>query len=343
MKQMLFFLILLTSVTAKGQTSSPSMTDSVKVFLDKSLQILQQNAINRDSVDWNALRSRVYQKTAGARSYEDVLSIYPYLFEQIGDHHGALKYKGKSYYWKESSTRYTNQAVLGAVKNYTSVKVQKIGRHTGYILLPGNNDFNGKNINKEAQGIRDAIASINSKRIRGWILDLRINTGGSMYEMLAGLGLLLGDGKVGGFVDQHRKPEESWILEEGNIYLDSAQVSNIPNNVQLKELKRKTFPIAVLLSGQTASSGEVVAISTAGRQNTIRIGENSAGYTTSNKGFEINSQAGLNLAVDFDADRTGRIYRDYITPEIIVTGGDNFENLEKDEKVKAALNWLKKK
>ncbi|RYY18454.1 MAG: hypothetical protein EOP41_10615 [Sphingobacteriaceae bacterium] len=164
-----------------------------------------------------------------------------------------------------------------------------------------------------------------------------------MYEMLAGLGLLLGDGKVGGFVDQHRKPEESWILKEGNIYLDSAQVSNIPNNVQLKKVKRKPLPIAVLLSGQTASSGEVVAISTAGRQNTIRIGENSAGYTTSNKGFEINSQAGLNLAVDFDADRTGRIYRDYITPEIIVTGGDNFKNLEKDEKVKAALNWLKKK
>ena len=318
------------------------MADSVKAFLDESLQILQQNAINRDSVDWNALRSRVYGKAAGAKSYEEVLPIYPYLFEQIGDHHGALKYKGKSYYWKGNSTRYTNQAVLNAVKKYTSIKVQKIGRHTGYILLPGNNDFNGKNINKEAQIIRDAIATIDSKKISGWIIDLRVNTGGSMYEMLAGLGLLLGDGKVGRFVDQHQKPEESWIIKGGNIYLDSAQVSNIANNNPVKKAKRKTVPIAVLLSGQTASSGEVVAISTIGRTGTIRIGENSAGYTTGNKGFEINKQAGLNLAVDFDADRTGKIYRDHITPEISISGGDDFENLERDQKVKAALDWLKR-
>lgn len=30
-------------------------------------------------------------------------------------------------------------------------------------------------------------------------------------------------------------------------------------------------------------------------------------------------------------------------PEISVFGGDDFERIEIDEKVKAALNWLKKK
>ncbi|MGI4020554.1 MAG: S41 family peptidase [Janthinobacterium lividum] len=340
MKPFLFILIFLIHFTTYAQSQQPAMADSVKTFLDKSLQILQQNAINRDSVDWNALKTKVYQKAAGARSYEDVLPIYPYLFEQIDDHHGALKYKGKSYYWKGTAAPYHNRVVLSAVKKYSSVTVQKIGKHAGYILLPGNNDFNGKNINEEAKAIREAIASINSKKIKGWIIDLRINTGGSMYEMLAGLGNLLGDGEAGGFVDQHQKPEGSWIIKKGNIYLDTAQVSNVAS---VKPAKRKNIPIAVLLSGQTASSGEIVAISTVGRPNTIRIGENSAGYTTGNKGFQINGQAGLNLAVDFDTDRTGRIYRNQVSPEIRVTGGDNFENLEVDQKVKAALDWLKKR
>jgi len=339
MKQLLFFLVFLIHFAARGQNQQPVMADTVKAFLDKSLEILQQNAINRDSVDWSALKKQAYQRAAGAKSYQDLLPVYPYLFEQIGDHHGALKYKGRSYYWKGSSAPYGNQAVLKAVKTYSSVSVRKIGKHTGYILLPGNNDFSGKNIDAQAQAIRDAIATIDSRKIKGWILDLRVNTGGSMYQMLAGLGVLLGDGKAGGFVDQHSKADGNWIIKEGNIYLDSAQVSNTRKS---KPAKRKNVPIAVLLSGQTASSGEIVAISTVGRQNTIRIGENSAGYTTANQGFRINEQAGLNLAVDFDSDRTGRIYTGHVVPELKVTGGDDFENLGNDMKVKTALSWLKK-
>ena len=340
MKQLLFLVMFVLYLSANAQSQQPLMADSVRSFLDKSLQILQQNAINRDSVDWNALKTKVYQKAAGARSYDDVLPIYPYLFEQIGDHHGALKYKGKSYYCRGTTAPYGNKSVLNAIKKYNVVKIQKIGKHVGYILVPGNNDFNGKSINAQAQVIRDAIATIDSKRIKGWILDLRVNTGGSMYQMLAGLGGLLGDGRAGGFVDQHQKPDGSWIIKQGNIYLDSSQVSNIANS---KPPKIRTVPIAVLISGQMASSGEIVAISTVGRPNTIRIGENSAGYTTANQGFKINEQAGLNLAVDFDSDRTGKIYRNVVIPELPVHGGDDFEHLKVDQKVEAALNWLKKK
>lgn len=155
-----------------------------------------------------------------------------------------------------------------------------------------------------------------------------------MYEMLAGLGVLLGDGKVGSFADQHKKPEGDWIIKGGNIFLDSAQVSNISNDLPVKKVKRKIIPIAVLISGRTASSGEVVAISTIGRANTIQISENSVGYTTGNKGFKINGQAGLNLTVDFDADRTGKIYRNYVIPQISVSSRDDFEYLERDQKSK---------
>lgn len=327
------------AIHAHGQSINVSITDSVKIFLDKSLDIVQANAINRDSVNWPELRKQIYQKANGSATYEDILPIYPYLFEQIGDHHGALKFKGKSYFWKQPSVPYNNQKVITAVKKYDSVIVKRLSKRIGYILLPGNNDFGAKNINKDGQHIRNVIASVNNDEIKGWIIDLRVNTGGNMYQMLAGLGRLLGDGKVGGFVNQHKQEDGNWYIKNGNIYIDSTQVSNITDQ---KKLIYKSIPIAVLISGRTASAGEVVAISTISRKNSILIGENSAGYTTANQGFEINKYAGLNLAIGFDADRRGKIYRNYVSPDILVQGGDDFENLEKDQKIITAIKWLQK-
>jgi carboxyl-terminal processing protease len=335
---LLCFVVIINALSVNAQSINTSMPDSVKAFLNKSLDIVQANAINRDSIDWPALRNRVYQKVANAKSYDDILPIYPYLFEQIGDHHGALKFKGKSYYWKHSAP-YTNQAVITAVKTYDTVIVKRLSKHVGYILLPGNNDFSSQRINKDAQQIRNAIAAINDKNIKGWIIDLRVNTGGNMYQMLAGLGILLGDGKVGAFINQNKQPDGIWNIKGGNIYIDSAQVSNI---AMQKDIGDKILPIAVLISGRTASSGEVVAISAIGRKKTFLIGENSAGYTTANQGFEINKDAGLNLAISFDADRLGHVYRSYISPNLRIEGGDDFEHPEKDTKVIAATKWLSK-
>jgi C-terminal processing protease CtpA/Prc len=302
-------------------------------MLDKSFTILQTNAINRDTIDWSRLKEQVYQKAAAAKSYQDLAAVYPYLFQQIGDSHGALQLQGKSYSWKPAQTPYSNQAI----RTYPTVRVRTIGDEVGYILLPGNRDFTGKNINADTQAIRDALRSVNTEKITNWILDLRVNTGGSMYQMLAGLADLLGEGKMGQFVNQHKQPDGAWIIKQGNIYLDTQPVSSvahhplgIPGEV----------PLAVLISGQTASSGEIVAIATVGRKHSVLIGEPSAGYTTANQGFSLNAYAGLNLAVDYDADRGGRIYTERVRPAIEVLGGDNFELLEQDQKVQAALRWF---
>lgn len=331
----LFYIFFIAGINLQAQVIMP---DSVKSFLDKSMEIVEANSINRDSIEWPALRKLIYQKAAEARNIEDILPVYPYLFEQIGDHHGALKYKGKSYYWKHSAP-YHNQTVITAVKIYDTVIVKRLTRNIGYILLPGNNDFSSQRINQDAQKIRHAIAEVDDKNIKGWIIDLRVNTGGNMYQMLAGLGNLLGDGKIGAFVNQHQQEDGVWSIRNGNIYIDSSKVSDIAST---QGTKSKTLPMVVLISGQTASSGEVVAISTIGRKKTILIGENSAGYTTANQGFVINKDAGLNLAIGFDADRSGHIYKNYITPSILIEGGDNFEDLNADIKIIAAKIWLKK-
>uniref|UniRef100_UPI003D7F8EF9 S41 family peptidase n=1 Tax=Pedobacter sp. TaxID=1411316 RepID=UPI003D7F8EF9 len=135
------------------------------------------------------------------------------------------------------------------------------------------------------------------------------------------------------------QPDGDWIIKNGTFYVDSVKVS--PVKYKGHPIK-KDVPVAILISGYTASSGEMTAITTIGRYNSILIGEPTAGYTTTNLGFKVNEYSGLNLAVDYAADRNGKIYPKNINPDILVSDGDNFEVLHKDQKVKKAIAWIKK-
>lgn len=337
-KFLLVALFFLPSIT-KAQSSSPVIVDSVKSYLDRSLVIIEANALNSKKVNWKQLREHVYSKASGAKRYEDILSIYPYIFEQIDDHHGSLKFKDKTYSWNNSNEIKVNNTIKAATKQYSSFRSEKIGREVGYILIPGNNDFRGQHMDSISRDIKNAIARINDKHIKGWIIDLRINTGGNMYPMIAGLTEFIGEGRVGGFITPGNQADGDWIIKDGAFYVDSVKVT--PVKYEGYPIK-KEVPIAVLISGNTASSGEMTAITTIGRHKSILIGEPTAGYTTTNLGFKLNEYSGLNLAVDYATDRNGKVYPKNITPEILIIGGDNFEDLGKDQKVRKAISWLRK-
>ena len=267
--------------------------------------------------------------------------MYPLLFERIHDHHGYLTYKGKIYKWKSPTTSEIAPNIKAALNRKPAVRAVALTKKVGYLLIPGNSDFRGTGMDSITKAIKDAIANVNSPRIKSWIIDLRLNDGGNMYPMIAGIGQLLGtDGKIGGFTAPNGQSDGEWRLKNGSFHVDSVRVSAVPTPGYQG---RSDLPIAVLIGSGTASSGEMTAISTIGRARTTLLGEPSAGYTTVNTGFELNKNSGLVLAVDYANDRNGVLYPDRLQPAIVVMGGDNFENLKQDSKIRAALKWLKKK
>lgn len=339
MNKILFIALFFLPVVVKAQNKSPLIVDSVRAYLDNSLQIIKDNALHSKSVDWTALRENVYNMAAGAKRYEDILPVYPYIFEQIQDHHGSLKYKNKTYSWNKDDGIRVNPAVKAATKKYSFIRSEKIGKDIGYILIPGNDDFRGQHMDSINREIKNAIAKINANKIKGWIIDLRVNTGGNMYPMIAGLTEFIGEGRVGGFVTPSYQPDGDWIINDGVFYVDSIKVS--PVKYEGHPIK-PGLPIAVLIGGNTASSGEMTAITTIGREKSILIGEPTRGLTTTNLGFKLDAYSGLNLAVDYATDRNGKVYSKNINPDILVPDGDNFEALDQDEKVKQAVTWLEK-
>ncbi|MFP3534462.1 hypothetical protein SB763_34475, partial [Burkholderia sp. SIMBA_042] len=81
-----------------------------------------------------------------------------------------------------------------------------------------------------------------------------------------GISDLIGDNeKIGGFVASDKKSEGEWILKNGNVYVDNNQVLN---RRKLKIPVAKQLPVAILISGYTASSGEMTAVSLVGRKKT---------------------------------------------------------------------------
>ncbi|SHI90162.1 Peptidase family S41 [Hymenobacter daecheongensis DSM 21074] len=331
-------LLLAATPAARAQTTAP-LPDSVQTFLDKSLTLLQTYSLERNTVNWPQLRQAVYQKAQGARTVRELLPLYPYLFEQLKDDHGWLTYQDKTYKWRNPArVPYANAVVKAELAKKPGIRVRLLPRGVGYILLPGNSAGGSlAQMQAAAQVVQDSLCRLPVAKVRAWIIDLRLNDGGAMAPMLAGLAPLIGEGHLGGFVDKDGKPDEQWYLRRQNFYLDSLKVTNLTERFAA----RPHQPVAVLLSGRTASSGEIVAISLRGRPLTRFFGEPTYGATTANQSYPISGGAYLTIAGLLETDRNGVVYKSSLVPDELITGGDDFTELAKDAKVVAAQKWLR--
>jgi len=336
----LLVLLFVATSAVHAQTAWAPLPDSVQTFLDKSLTLLETYSLERSTVNWPQLRQTVQQKAQGAQSVRELLPVYPFVFEQLKDDHGWLTYKGKTYKWRNPARpAYTNAAVKEALKKKPGVLVKMLPGNVGYVQLPGINAGGSLQAMRDAaKVVQDSLCRINPDKAKAWIIDLRLNDGGAMAPMLAGVAPLIGDGYLGGFVDKDGKPDQQWYLKQGNFYMDTMQVTTLQNHCPVRKTDK---PVAVLLSGMTASSGEIVAISLKGRSNTRFFGEPTYGATTANESYRISGSSYLTIAGMQEMDRNKIVYRPNVAPDVLITTGDNFADLTKDAKVAAALKWLK--
>lgn len=204
----------------------------------------------------------------------------------------------------------------------------------GYIDVPsfaGGNDIHGVSY---ANKLQNAIIALDSQNLKGWIVDLRLNVGGNMFPMLAGLGPLLGNVTLGYFVSSTDR--QAWAYNDGRVIVGGLPLFGM-NPYRLKHRK---LPIAVLISDQTNSAGEISAISFIGMPCTTVIGEDSGGLTTDTKTSDLGDGSELVVSNGVDADRTGKRYDGPIHPnKVVVTNWDWF-GTEKDAAIVAAKKWI---
>jgi C-terminal processing protease CtpA/Prc len=201
-----------------------------------------------------------------------------------------------------------------------------------------------------ARAARRLIAEFRERPPRGWIIDLRLNGGGTVWPMLLGLQPLLGNGPQMTSVNNGMitatfglSGKEAWIDGGGQklISLRMADDDALPEPVNAQSSTNALQPphVAVLLGPWTMSSGESLAIALRGSvKNARTFGEPTAGLTTVTQMYTLSDGSTLILPVALMADKDGHAVHGAITPDELVSFND--WPTDDDAVVKAARKWM---
>lgn len=337
MKNILFLFIIFTFFNTNAQTQFKN--NSIKIFIDKSFKIIEENSINKNEKNILTLKNEMYEKTSNLSNLDELPPFYIAVFKALNDHHGGLKYKEKTFGWS-IPLQGKNESVKNLIFKNKKVHSEIINKKYGYIRIPGNSDFSFQKVDSISTDIISQINSINSNTIKGWIIDLRLNTGGNMYPILLGLKDFLGNNIVfGGFKNANNENTGTWEIKDNRLIIDG---NILQNKTALKYQIPENIPIVILSSFYTASAGEMTTIAFKGRDKAFIVGEPTANYTTAVQGFEINNFSGINLSTDYVFDRNSNIYKSFVNPDFEIINGDDFNNLAKDKKIIKAIDLLKR-
>lgn len=298
-------------VEASGfrMTVEPATESNVKAseVIDAAVEIVRNNALNSDQVDWMEVSARVQDVAARAEQPEDTYPAIRMLLSLLKD--------GHSFHMDPDMVR--QHELMAAPRVPPVVKLLPGGR--GYVLIPGFAGRNDDDIGRFVKSVSDGMKAISSDATAGWIVDLRENSGGNMWPMLTALTPLLGTGTLGGFRgrDGQSRP---WVVPGNDTGLALTDA-----------------PVAVLLGNKTNSAGEAVAVAFHGRPRTRTFGQRTAGRSTSNASYPLPDGSQLLLTTAVTVCRDGTAFGGAIEPDVAVPPADSGGN---DPVIEAAILWL---
>jgi carboxyl-terminal processing protease len=301
-------------------------------YVDAALDLVQRHAWKSAAVDWPALRSATLEHARGARSAADTYPALRFALRELGDRHSYLLAPGPAAALLAApvSNARTGRAAVDPTGALLAGKF-------GYLSVPGYAGGTAADQVRFAEGLQHELASLDVSAACGWILDLRRNTGGNLWPMLAGLGPLLGDGELAASVYPDASRRSIWY-EQGRAGFGDYVQLRVANPYVLRQT---AAPLAVLIGGRTASSAEVLVAALRGRAATRTFGAPTRGLSAGNRTFELADRAALVLTVAATSDRAGGVDLGPIAPDERVAergGGDPVTG--SDAVVAAAAAWL---
>lgn len=314
-----------TATPVPSATATPELPISAdaSTYLEEALDIMQNNSLHRDSVDWEALRKSSFKIAEHAQTPADTYRAIRYALNELGDHHSHLL-------TPEEATQRQQLTLKDIPQPRAKLLLDKLG----FVAIGG---FAGREGDKYATAVQQLIRDIDTQEPCGWIVDLRENDGGGIGPMVAGLGPLLGEGEIGGSVNVDGS-KEIWSYQAGRALADDQVFTQVQGPAY--KLKASSPPVAVLTGMKTASAGEAIVVAFRGRPNTRSFGLYTYGVPTGNEGFTLSDGAVIALTVAVFADRTGQTYEDRIYPDELVDVAWKLTIIMDEIIPQPAIDWL---
>jgi carboxyl-terminal processing protease len=359
-------LLLSPAVSLAGKKPAPQpqisptkITPDAAAFLDNALDTMRQHALHGQSVDWTAVRTEAFKRAGGAFNPIDTYPAIYWALVQLGDPGAHLRLPSGLYPDQIALLQQAEHDALNnapaASREQTSIPtpftsrrlpeghiVTVQGRNLGYVVLPRCSAKDNDGLLLYAADVRRILTDLSAQSPKGWIVDLRGNTGGNMWPMLAGIGPILGDGSVGSFVANDGNV--SWFYQDGKTGTrNPTGLETVSLTLQEEPVLQtpSVAPVAVLVDNSTASSAEAITIAFHGRPATRSFGSRTAGKSTAVQPFKLDDGAELYLTTAIDADRSGKAYPDGFTPDQVISFNGGSMPLENNDQVLvAAQTWL---
>ncbi|PPT30972.1 peptidase S41 [Xanthomonas arboricola] len=278
---------------------------SASAILDVAIPAIRENALHSARIDWTTREPQLRAQAADMREVDAYVAIDA-LVAQLDDGHSFLM---------RPSRRRAVEAV--AQRERPTMQARLLPSGIAYLDVPGLMTSSKEVSNAYGTSLATALDQAAAQASCGWIVDVRNNTGGTMWPMINGLHPLLGDAVLGSFVDAAGK-QSPWRARSSARATASLQIDR---------------PVAILIGPRTASAGEMVAISFRGRANTRSFGQPSAGQTTGNRSVDLPGGAVLAIASSHTQDRNGRRTDGRLQPDVLL--GSQVDMID------AAAQWLR--
>jgi carboxyl-terminal processing protease len=246
---------------------------------------------------------------------EDVREASTYQISELLS--GAVKETQVTLEIRRKSQR-LNVRVAPEPISFSSVRDVPQGRMiddtTGYIYLP---TFLRQGVGQE---IHDLVADLQEKGATSLVLDLRDNPGGNLSE----LGLVLGAFVEGEWAEAVRHNELVWkssyevVNGRGRGRLETPE-GDLLGQFELENPARFDGPLAVIVSENNSSAGEISALVLQNLKRATIIGEKTSGNVEAIQDFSLPDGSVMMIAVANMEGIDGSSFTTGVTPDVEVS------------------------
>lgn len=350
------FALLLTCVVA---AQTPTQI-SPRAYVEEVLNYMQDNALHKHSINWQAVREETLLRAKDAKTTWDTYPAIAYAITKLGEKHTWFELPDKLPYDRRQALELEIKKILNRPdtdkpspftpsKEIKGRMIQATHGNLAYIVVPmcvarfAEWEKNGPDFVQFADKLHGLVLELQGQQPTGWIIDLRGNGGGNVWPMLAGIGVLVGEGDLGGIVSGDNEHSTSFYKDGKAGTRAPKGAEEIVAEVKQAPLALPELPwVALLFDRGTASSGEAIAISFAGRARERSFGEHTAGFSTANNMLQLPDGAVLFLCDGVEQDRTGKLYPDGLDPDEQLPPPETRPDDAHDAALIAAEQWLSK-
>ncbi len=300
-------------------TGKEKMSRTARKYLKEFFAAVEPEALDTEKIDWAKLKMMAKQIAAGAKTPADVHTAISYVLPRINFHSFFMKPQRAT---RMAGTNLKEGEIDPTIEFATG---HLIGGTVAYLTVPEFGSGHQPTQRAYADSLQRLIASMDQDETTGWVVDLRGNTGGNCWPMLAGVGPLIGEGVCGYFMGRDGSNAQPWSYTDGKSGMNGFPITETINY----ELKKASPRIAILTGPRTMSSGEVTTVAFRGLENARSFGAPTGGYSTTNSSISLSDGGLVLLTVSVYGDRNKNGYGAEIEPDVLA-----------EDALAAAVKWL---